>query len=201
VRTSVALLTHILTCRFLKKDPTSRLWEDVGDEVAREKASQVLRDAVALIHPEDSQAPQPQRDSIFAVPSLDETATSSTDDVHVRQADYYPPHPTLVQHRNKRARIAQSFEESIANRPVPMHANVGGLPSSVGGNYPRAIIRPPALLSVDLRNSSTATAASLLGDLHADVHPEALSEFDLFNGGLLDGGDPSNAAAGARSMS
>eukprot|EP00521_Asterionellopsis_glacialis_P008046 CAMPEP_0195283752 /NCGR_PEP_ID=MMETSP0707-20130614/2196_1 /TAXON_ID=33640 /ORGANISM="Asterionellopsis glacialis, Strain CCMP134" /LENGTH=417 /DNA_ID=CAMNT_0040342979 /DNA_START=158 /DNA_END=1411 /DNA_ORIENTATION=+ len=33
--------------RFLKKDSASGLWEDVGDEVAREKASQALRDAVS----------------------------------------------------------------------------------------------------------------------------------------------------------
>jgi len=33
--------------RFLKKDSTSGLWEDVGDEVAREKASQALRDAAS----------------------------------------------------------------------------------------------------------------------------------------------------------
>ena len=33
--------------RFLKKDDAGG-WEDVGDEVAREKASQVLRDAVAV---------------------------------------------------------------------------------------------------------------------------------------------------------
>jgi hypothetical protein len=33
--------------RFLRKDPETSMWEDVGDEIAREKASQVLRDAVS----------------------------------------------------------------------------------------------------------------------------------------------------------
>ena len=33
--------------RFLRKDPDNVIWHDVGDEVAREKASQVLRDSVA----------------------------------------------------------------------------------------------------------------------------------------------------------
>ena len=33
--------------RFLRKDPDAVTWHDVGDEVAREKASQVLRDSVA----------------------------------------------------------------------------------------------------------------------------------------------------------
>lgn len=34
--------------RFLKKDHATGVWEDVGDDVAREKASQVLRDAVSF---------------------------------------------------------------------------------------------------------------------------------------------------------
>jgi len=35
--------------RFLKKNNTACTWEDVGDDVAREKASQALRDAVSLL--------------------------------------------------------------------------------------------------------------------------------------------------------
>ena len=38
--------------RFLKRDTLTGKWEDVGDDVAREKASQVLRDAVALVFEE-----------------------------------------------------------------------------------------------------------------------------------------------------
>jgi hypothetical protein len=37
-----------LAHRFLRKDPQTSKWEDVGDDIAREKTSQVLRDAVAL---------------------------------------------------------------------------------------------------------------------------------------------------------
>jgi hypothetical protein len=40
-------LSH-LAHRFLRKDPHTSKWEDVGDDIAREKTSQVLRDAVAL---------------------------------------------------------------------------------------------------------------------------------------------------------
>jgi hypothetical protein len=40
-------LSH-LAHRFLRKDPRTSKWEDVGDDIAREKTSQVLRDAVAL---------------------------------------------------------------------------------------------------------------------------------------------------------
>jgi hypothetical protein len=40
-------------CRFLKRNTETGEWEDVGDDIAREKASQVLRDAVAT-HPEQA---------------------------------------------------------------------------------------------------------------------------------------------------
>lgn len=39
--------------RFLKKNNDTGLWEDVGDDVAREKASQALRDAVAIVQSEE----------------------------------------------------------------------------------------------------------------------------------------------------
>merc|ERR1712176_307563 len=35
--------------RFLKKNNETGTWEDVGDEIAREKASQVLRDAISIL--------------------------------------------------------------------------------------------------------------------------------------------------------
>jgi len=42
--------------RFLKRDSDTGGWVDVGDDVAREKASQVLRDAVALL--QDGEEPE-----------------------------------------------------------------------------------------------------------------------------------------------
>ncbi|KAL7581548.1 hypothetical protein ACA910_022112 [Epithemia clementina (nom. ined.)] len=43
--------------RFLKRDSHTGSWVDVGDDIAREKASQVLRDAVALLQDETSGKP------------------------------------------------------------------------------------------------------------------------------------------------
>lgn len=40
-------LKGLAVSRFLKKDTKSNRWDDVGDDIAREKASQVLRDAVS----------------------------------------------------------------------------------------------------------------------------------------------------------
>lgn len=59
---SRGLVTHIRNLdppgRFLKRDPTNRCWHDVGDEAAREKASQALRDALGELD-------RPHRDETF----------------------------------------------------------------------------------------------------------------------------------------
>eukprot|EP00567_Pseudictyota_dubia_P015440 CAMPEP_0197447010 /NCGR_PEP_ID=MMETSP1175-20131217/11773_1 /TAXON_ID=1003142 /ORGANISM="Triceratium dubium, Strain CCMP147" /LENGTH=138 /DNA_ID=CAMNT_0042978191 /DNA_START=141 /DNA_END=554 /DNA_ORIENTATION=+ len=39
--------------RFLKKDSVTGRWVDVGDDIAREKAAQALRDAVSALHAGD----------------------------------------------------------------------------------------------------------------------------------------------------
>jgi hypothetical protein len=44
---TLTALVSLFCIRFLKRDPVSSIWEDVNDKLAREKASQVLRDAVA----------------------------------------------------------------------------------------------------------------------------------------------------------
>ena len=43
--------------RFLKKEAITGEWEDVGDDTAREKVSQVLRDAVTSMHDDDDSSP------------------------------------------------------------------------------------------------------------------------------------------------
>ena len=86
--------------------------------------------------------------------------------------------------------------EAVHERPAPAPPTFNA-PLRIAVSDPKAIGRPPALLSLDRRNSSTATAASLLGDLHADLNPGMLSEFDLFNGELL-GGEGSIAGGAHR---
>ena len=58
--------------RFLKKDALTGDWEDVGDDTAREKVSQVLRDAVSAIHSSPS--------SSSSSPSLSTTRRASSND-------------------------------------------------------------------------------------------------------------------------
>jgi len=94
----------IHTYRFLKRDNETGDWEDVGDDVAREKASQVLRDAVALLlDEENNDDPLPvapsssQRNSypsaVASVPvSVDET--ERTQSVYSRRTTPLLEHPS-----------------------------------------------------------------------------------------------------------
>jgi hypothetical protein len=175
------LTSSLYLLRFLKKDLTSGEWEDVGDETAREKASQVLRDAVS------SQSEGRSRcSSLYAVPSLDETSGSSFDGIiPAIPSESFPP-PTPIQTRCKRVRVGS--EDATPPRPPPMRLDAASFRRHTDGADTHLSQHPPARLTADGRNSSTATAGSLLGELHADVHSTMLSEFDLFNGELLDTG-------------
>uniref|UniRef100_A0A7S3DZ12 DUF6824 domain-containing protein n=1 Tax=Entomoneis paludosa TaxID=265537 RepID=A0A7S3DZ12_9STRA len=62
--------------RFLKRDTDSGEWEDVGDDIAREKASQVLRDAVALL-PEE-QGGEIVTEDIEPLPASDVDVTAQS---------------------------------------------------------------------------------------------------------------------------
>jgi hypothetical protein len=65
-------LSHLLSFRFLKKVEDGT-WEDVGDEVAREKTSQVLRDAINSVKTFSN---MPDPDSDIATPEVTTRAPS-----------------------------------------------------------------------------------------------------------------------------
>lgn len=56
------------TIRFLKKDQSSGRWEVAGEDTAREKASQVLRDAVAQLE-ESRPSDDPQSTAVHPAPA------------------------------------------------------------------------------------------------------------------------------------
>jgi hypothetical protein len=164
----------------------------VDAATCREKASQVLRDAVS-IDPQPTSA-DALHQSIAGVPSLDETAASSFENASDAAPEVYL-RPAPDQSRVKRARISH-WDEGVLPTQVPSNDAIS--PRRHASSTGTVQVRPPALLTADARNSSTATAGSLLGDVHAEVHSGLLSEFDLFNGGLLDVGDAAVAPPSPR---
>uniref|UniRef100_A0A7S2Y7L5 DUF6824 domain-containing protein n=1 Tax=Entomoneis paludosa TaxID=265537 RepID=A0A7S2Y7L5_9STRA len=63
--------------RFLKRDSDTGGWVDVGDDIAREKASQVLRDAVGLL--QDGVLPEGETESSFDEDGIEVIESSTAD--------------------------------------------------------------------------------------------------------------------------
>ena len=79
--------------RFLKRDTETGEWEDVGDDVAREKASQVLRDAVALLPEDNDTTPLPV--DVSSYPTNLSSVPVSVDEAE-RARSVYSQRPTPV---------------------------------------------------------------------------------------------------------
>mmetsp|Transcript_7529 Transcript_7529/g.15086 ORF Transcript_7529/g.15086 Transcript_7529/m.15086 type:complete len:378 (+) Transcript_7529:161-1294(+) len=75
--------------RFLKKDAITGEWEDVGDDTAREKVSQVLRDAVTAMNDDDDSSPDGDGDSSGGEAVTPRTA-GSMGNAYPRRADSAP---------------------------------------------------------------------------------------------------------------
>lgn len=120
--------------RFLKRNSNSKTWDDVGDNAAREKASQVLRDAVAIIpeagnvpdvassiavyqedHEPRRSAPEPQ--SVERQDRI-QTVYTHTPSLHSTTSESFPP-PTPVTSSRKRHRyVTAQRHPGNPNYPV-----------------------------------------------------------------------------------
>jgi len=193
--------------RFLKRNTDTGEWEDVGDDIAREKASQVLRDAVAVLTEEKpSKRPykyeQTSRASLPAsvelpdrslpthepTPGLQSVASSS-----VASASFPPPTP--IEASRKRRRYSTHPPLPHPGQPTSYSYEAYQSQPAVysptrrhhmdAHQYPTRVHSQSAQLSrprhMTTRQMSNASSGSLLGALQG-----GLNEFDLFNGELLE---------------
>eukprot|EP00523_Entomoneis_sp_CCMP467_P010803 CAMPEP_0168725362 /NCGR_PEP_ID=MMETSP0724-20121128/4113_1 /TAXON_ID=265536 /ORGANISM="Amphiprora sp., Strain CCMP467" /LENGTH=448 /DNA_ID=CAMNT_0008772141 /DNA_START=139 /DNA_END=1485 /DNA_ORIENTATION=- len=96
--------------RFLKRSNSTGEWEDVGDDIAREKASQVLRDAVALL-PEEQEA-QGKDDPNEPLPASEVVGGT-------RPLTAAVTHDELDRKPSAAARTAQHFQGSASDAFIP----------------------------------------------------------------------------------
>lgn len=124
---------------FLKRDSDSGTWVDVGDDIAREKASQVLRDAVALLQDgalpdEETASPAQSCDDGSTEPTTSAKAdgrkssiskyrrNSDSNDATpglmepIRSSSSYPP-PTPIESSRKRQRDPYGSDEPLIYEP------------------------------------------------------------------------------------
>lgn len=95
--------------RFLKKNNITGEWEDVGDEVAREKASQVLRDAVSATMSSPSNASDTDLDKSMEDISNEHRRSSSA--------------PPVIMSNAKASRRRREWEEPTHPAAPPRHAH------------------------------------------------------------------------------
>lgn len=195
--------------RFLKKN-SDGVWEDVGDEVAREKASQALRDAVSLVSPDqrrmttgDARMHQPQ------LPSMSSEQLFQ----HLRRSSSAPPiMDKSPEERAERKRWSEAPQDhhswenhprSWRERGTPHHpphvtpASATGKRRRYPPNNSPWMFRaenPPYASPTYIQSApnltrsyptqsvrSNESPAGLLGEVDGDMH-----EFDLFDGELLE---------------
>lgn len=185
----------------MKRVQQTAAWEEVSEDTAREKASQVLRDAVGGLlegkeeddEQEESTSAQPLR-TVSAPVSLDEhEQTSRVRAVRPRPPDFQPPLPRhLESSEAKRRRYSSegstfhSFDERYSSRqqvvgysPIRRHsensyaAGVRSDPTSRRASSQGAV----PYYSAPRDRSQQQQQQHNLGNL---------DEFDLFNGELLE---------------
>jgi hypothetical protein len=177
--------------RFLKRVQQTAAWEEVSEETAREKASQVLLDAVnglldKKVGIEDNTVSIQPVPSISAPVSVDEHDTSQQLRSRRKLSQhFYSPQPDHVHSENKRRRYddgnrtdmsASSRHSVVGCSPLRRHAE----PS-----YPSK--------SIDVNDYSQSSACRSTGHVrasssHSTVHHHAgnLDEFALLHGELLE---------------
>jgi len=197
--------------RFLKRNTQTNLWEDVGDEVAREKASQVLRDAVAAlsestsrpgsvtnqINTEGSFGRSSHAGRLLALPSLDASDASQTQSLPGLQSassDSFLVASPVASSRYKRARYHQPseqthlFQQWASHPPTsPLRRHSENAPAYFQPRRDeRASIGGGGGERPRIVRRSTSGHSQMSGNT-GDTHPHThLSEFDLFDGELLE---------------
>lgn len=150
--------------RFLKRNPITNDWEDVGDDIAREKVSQVLRDAVSeWVGPKAAAAA---------------AAKDGDDDDEKPSDDTTPIKETTEVSSNKTEEAAPTPEASPAPVPAPQPLVVIEKPGSPGPRMvsTASIEMPEVLTSSDLSLPEPA----LLKDNDEDDFALAMAEADDF---------------------
>lgn len=175
----------------MKRVQQTAAWEEVSEDTAREKASQVLRDAVAGLLEEKEEVPSVQPLPTVSAPvSTDEHDQASSRVSAVRsRADFHPPLPNRSESsdaKRRRYNTDPSNLHSIDERnqsqqlvgysPIRRHSE---------SNYHGGARSDPTSRRTSHNTSSPHTVPGTTTRLqHQNLGN--LDEFDLFNGELLE---------------
>lgn len=187
--------------RFLKKEADSGEWVEVGEDTAREKASQVLRDAVTAymekvdresaympphppreVYTDDSQIPSARRSSAPAepTPSVGQPPSSfpSASFPSAKRRRYSSGSTSRYTTRGPGYHVYESYQSHVVYSPVRRHADYRYHPYyAYGGATPCS--------GRNRRSHHDAQHPIPSHQASGRVAPD-INEFDLFNGELLE---------------
>lgn len=164
--------------RFLKRDYNTGLWVEVGDEVAREKTSQALRDAVSQwnssrsgdnkktfsIYENENQKDDSEKDE------NDESANYPAD-------DFLPPLPSSP---NNFMSSPPPPPKHHPHPPIVSPSRSSPSLHSALKHHSHSRISPVPVLSSTRISPAPVLSAEFLCEISSDM-----TDFDLFNGSLL----------------
>jgi hypothetical protein len=194
--------------RFLKRNSETKAWDDVGDDAAREKGSQVLRDAVA--GPTESSDGGHDSDRRVASDPLSgdrqasiQSAFAHTPSIQTTTSGSFPPHTPIASSSRKRHRYAA--ELSLPSYPagdyrpysVPYGSNSGYRSSrqrleQYPGDYGYGYSPPPPQPQQQPQRQpqpqppQVALFTTPQASIQGTAQITGSAEFDLFNCELLE---------------
>jgi len=167
--------------RFLKRDNETGDWEDVGDDVAREKASQVLRDAVALLPDENNDDPLPVAPSTSqptSYPSAVASVPVSVDETERAQSMYSRRTTPMLAHHSSELPVPTPVTSFRKRQRHQYYYGYEGYPPEEGVHSPipspsrrRHYYQPPAPASI---HSSASRRVHSRGYYGMYCNPEPL---------------------------
>jgi hypothetical protein len=190
--------------RFLKRDNDTNAWEDLGDDLGREKASQVLRDAVATHTDErgDNNSEQEHGHASPGPPYMDlredrtqNVAYVSTPGLQSTTPSSFPPPTPISISRKRRRYFAEQPSSSFHSYDYITPPTIGH-PPHLSERYEHADHHmshshfsqqyPPRIAPQRQRPPRRASAAAPPDAARSGEFQANLNEFDLFNGELLE---------------
>jgi len=152
-----------LFIRFLKRNNQTGTWEDVGDETAREKASQVLRDAVALLEQAEGtegESPGSRMDEspedIKMAPSIERSRYRTPKVSSGYPLEYLPKQKSRTDDIARRPPF--DLDTAVAAMEVPatpIRSSHSRMEAQASQTHPMSFIATPVQLSTSSTSSSS----------------------------------------------
>jgi hypothetical protein len=181
IANSIVSEIRALNGRFLQRDAKSGLWKDIGDEKARDKTSQALRENAPSIRAEIEDEINEQRAELYSEEALSAPAT------HTQYSPHPPPPPASGYYSNSWYPSYYGYAPPPPP-PYPPHRAYPPPPHHNGYNYEYSYAAAPAPPSSKNSNVMEQTADLVVSGAEA-IKSWTKASFSFGGGGSVSGGN------------